>query len=894
MPESGHNPTGLALDDLKALRQRPDLWNRDLTHGMNNDVFLLNDGVHVVRLAKARREHNPFRARPYLTAEAMRRLEGHPHIEQVTYAYEDAETCIVVSRYRDGIARLSETAAASGVQAASALLNAALPALVEACAFMDERGVLHKDLCDWNVFFDGTGAPFLLDFDSMRAIDWSQGNIPLEPMALGFERDASTLRPETLNIDDLQENFLFEAFFFTFQDDEAFALPVLHRFLTLQRDVYCPRLAAHFRGISRDDLASMIALRGEKIDGWLRDPVRLALLYRRKRMHFLMRGLNWATETAESSEYDVRWFFDQVTPPLEREIARRGSRREPVPLLTDDPALVVSDPAPPSDPVRPDSFTLRPFPRITVDARRDDTFSPDLPTLPGGVRLVAIGDVHGKVERIARMNALIDHLKRHYPVETTLILGDLVEGGGDVASALRAVELLRGASASALGNHEFDYHDLDALNAGEADLRARLAAALAHHTPAAEWLAGALAQHIAHTREPFLRVLRRAAAFPFLCANVRDDHLPFKPGAITRWGGRPILLLSALTPAFNHELGYHTRRGFPTPAALRPEPPRDLLAQQVRQVRAAYPDVPFTVVVMSHCGINFDQAELVDPAFDLILGAHTHNLAHLVADWGSHQTHLVYGGQNAYVLPVIDLIARADGRIDRLTYTHIDVDASLLPVHPPDSGVPPQGRTIGVADTPFPLEGKSTRSTALLRLITDAMRHQTGAQLALNFGGNARESLMAGAITESDLAAVIPFPDQAALVRLTADDLRAILAFAVSASRIGSGRKILLIHPSGFTYRVDSDLTIHLDGLPPGDSYTVCVTRYLLNGLGDSFPLTRRIHDGTLPYTLVGKTIRDLLTAEIEGRGTLRADDAPRIAIAPDAPLLYHDPTIAY
>ncbi|MFN8529364.1 MAG: 5'-nucleotidase C-terminal domain-containing protein [Anaerolineae bacterium] len=935
MRDIGMNETGLSWADLKALRERPDLWAKNLTHGMNNDVYLLKDGLHVVRLAKDRREDNPFHARPLEVGTAMQRLRGQPTIEQIVYACEDEQDgeAVIISLYRDRLTQLSKLPTD---QQRSALNDRGLTALIDTCAFLDEQGVQHKDLCDWNVQFDTeTLEPFFLDFDSMRVIDWTQGNLPLEPIALGFERDSSTLRTEVLNIDDLQENFLFEAFFFTYHDEEAFAVPIFRRFLELQHDLYCPRLINYFQSIKQPDFADMIALRAKKIGEWLASPVKLYKLYLRKRMHFLMRGYNWATEVSESGEYDVKWFMTQVQNDLMLEVQRRERlENNPNALLYIDPDLTLTpttlrvapsphaergegqDTSMRSSPLSVDgegkasqsdgggegkmptiTITLHQFPRITVDLSAPNTFSPDIPKPANAIRIIAFGDVHQKVGRIERMTRIAHAVRTHYPVETILSLGDNVEGGTDIEAArftLECLDVLQ-ISASALGNHEFDYHDLDALAAGKATLAARLRAAIIAEDPNEIQLAQEYFQFIDTTDVwgPFLHWMRIQANFRFLCANVTDSLSSFTPGAITEWGGKPILLLSALTPAIEHELSYHKRRGFPTPVELRPEHPRDLLLEQVRRIKAKYPNVPFTVVVMSHCGINFDRNELVHPEFDLILGSHTHNLAHLTADWGDgHVTHMVYGGQNAYYLPLVDFAIRDDGRIDRLWYTLIDVDASQLPSN--TLVEPLHQQILGTAAELLSLEGKSTRSTALLRLVTDAMRQQSGAELAINYGGNVREGLSRGSISEDNLAEMMPFPDEARIVTLTAAQIQAVIEYGVWSSRNDVGKKCLMFHPSGFSWAVDAAGQVTVN-LPPADGYRVCVPRYLLEGFGDAFPLTLPARNGDLTITSTGKSIRDLLAAEIRARGTVSDDgDTTRITIDPAAPLLYNDPTIAY
>ena len=96
------------------------------------------------------------------------------------------------------------------------------------------------------------------------------------------------------------------------------------------------------------------------------------------------------------------------------------------------------------------------------------------PSIPGGKRVYAIGDVHGRLDLLDRILATIaaDDAGRG-PAETVLVfLGDLVDRGPDSAGVVaRALDLRRaGRNVRFIkGNHEESF--LRALDGGEGEMR---------------------------------------------------------------------------------------------------------------------------------------------------------------------------------------------------------------------------------------------------------------------------------------------------------------------------------------------------------------------------------------------------------------------------------------
>lgn len=91
------------------------------------------------------------------------------------------------------------------------------------------------------------------------------------------------------------------------------------------------------------------------------------------------------------------------------------------------------------------------------DADRDPLPNP-LKSLPDGLRLYAIGDIHGRADLLAAMHDLIDRIDAAQPAERTIeiVLGDMIDRGPASAEVLsRLLDRARLREVKALrGNHE--------------------------------------------------------------------------------------------------------------------------------------------------------------------------------------------------------------------------------------------------------------------------------------------------------------------------------------------------------------------------------------------------------------------------------------------------------
>jgi len=160
-------------------------------------------------------------------------------------------------------------------------------------------------------------------------------------------------------------------------------------------------------------------------------------------------------------------------------------------------------------------------------------FSAAPATLPHGVRVYAIGDIHGCMDRLVAMHEMIAEDIAARPVEhTTLIhLGDYVDRGADSAQVIdwliNQPPVPADATINLMGNHEHMMlsavagADKDApglwLTNGGAD--SLLSWGISRTVPPAEWASRIPRQHLIFLRD--LVVSHRLGPYLFVHAGVR-------------------------------------------------------------------------------------------------------------------------------------------------------------------------------------------------------------------------------------------------------------------------------------------------------------------------------------------------------------------------------------
>ncbi|MGE5926365.1 MAG: bifunctional metallophosphatase/5'-nucleotidase [Gemmatimonadota bacterium] len=216
------------------------------------------------------------------------------------------------------------------------------------------------------------------------------------------------------------------------------------------------------------------------------------------------------------------------------------------------------------------------------------------------------------------------------------------------------------------------------------------------------------------------------------------------------------------------------------------------------------------IIGLTHQSIGADRALLRrEPELNLILGGHEHHAISEAADarhilkadanGRSVQFVTVWGGEGAWRQAVnlirVDAATRPDTAVLRITAAWQD---SLRRRLGPEQVVGQAGEPVDARDA-VSRQGES----AIGRLVTDAMRSGTGADVALLNSGTLRldDVVPAGPVTNYTIESLFLFPDEARTVTfpLTGARLRAVLEHGVSDRSLGAG-PFLQVSGISFTY----------------------------------------------------------------------------------------------
>jgi 5'-nucleotidase len=393
----------------------------------------------------------------------------------------------------------------------------------------------------------------------------------------------------------------------------------------------------------------------------------------------------------------------------------------------------------------------------------------------------------------------------------------LLLDGGDIMQGTPLSTLTRGSStvdyynaagydAAAIGNHEFDW--------GPAVLRERM----------------------------------QQAQFPWLAANILVAGSDTTPSWI---GGTTILERNGVRVGI---IGLITEE---TPQATMAKYVRGLefgdgaatMNRLVPVMRRAGVDF---VIVVAHAGAYCKdptrdcEGELIDwlerttERPDLVVAGHTHVVVRASANdvgiietgsWGRH-----YG--------VVDL--------ERISTDSVDVWIRGTPVPWTDRVTPDSAVAAIIARAEVEVGPQLTRlvvrtaeeiprgvgDNPMGRMIADAQRAATGAQIAIMNTGGVRAPMPAGDVTWGDLFRIHPFGNMLMVLSLTGTLLRDAMEHALSGAHTSA-------HVSGLVVRYDPQrppgqrvVSMHLnsgEAVQPDQVYTVTVSDFLASGTGDGF-----------------------------------------------------------
>ncbi|MCL2030045.1 MAG: 5'-nucleotidase C-terminal domain-containing protein [Oscillospiraceae bacterium] len=344
-----------------------------------------------------------------------------------------------------------------------------------------------------------------------------------------------------------------------------------------------------------------------------------------------------------------------------------------------------------------------------------------------------------------------------------------------------------------------------------------------------------------------LRELAGRMDFPLLAANVKQDGKPvFQAYAVFDLDGLRAGVFGIVTP---ETVSASDPR---VVAGLTFEDPARTAAAMVEVLRAEDCDV---VIALAHLGDaqssrpEHRSGALAIPGVDVVIDGHSHSL--LENGTMIHDTLIAQAGEYGRHIGVVELVI--DGGVISKTARLIETggdrradEGILALIAELDKSVEDiAGQAAGY--TPVPLHGERAEvragETNLANLITDSMRHATGADIAVLTGGNIRAGIPAGEITMGHVLTTLPFSNLLVTVRLSGADILEALEHGVSLYPEPAGQYIQV---SGLSVEFDPDAEplnrVTRAALADGSAldrekiYTVATIEFLAAG-GDGYSM---------------------------------------------------------
>lgn len=260
---------------------------------------------------------------------------------------------------------------------------------------------------------------------------------------------------------------------------------------------------------------------------------------------------------------------------------------------------------------------------------------------------------------------------------------------------------------------------------------------------------------------------------PTLVANLFDDQTReafsfFEPYIILERDGVRLAVLGLTVPFFD----------FYKMFGIYAEHPRDTFARLMPEIKKHDVDL---VVLLSHLGLVSDRqiAEEIE-GIDIILGGHTHNVLHeperigktiicQAGCYGAFYGHLTIDW-DAEKREVVGISGGAVARDEQVTP---DQDLASLLTHWQEHAA--QELTEVVAELEDTVEHAIMGNSPLGHLLTDAMRRQTGAQIAMINAGSFNHGLLQGKVTKADMLTCFPGPHIICVTELTGEQVLSLL-----------------------------------------------------------------------------------------------------------------------
>jgi 5'-nucleotidase / UDP-sugar diphosphatase len=379
----------------------------------------------------------------------------------------------------------------------------------------------------------------------------------------------------------------------------------------------------------------------------------------------------------------------------------------------------------------------------------------------------------------------------------------------------------------------------------------------------------------------------KASKYPWAAINItNDDGSP-----VEGLGGVMVKEVGGLKVALI-PVAQDTSPSVASTGSLKFLPTVDTAIEAAKKARDDGADI---VVGVVQTDMSNDRELIKSHAFDVILSGDDHSYA------------TAYDGVTAYVetsidgefLSPVDLmvdVSEKDGkRVIKWVPNFRFIDTANVTPDPETKAAADKleagldetlGVEIGTSETALDSRRNVVRAeeSSMGNLIADAMREETGADIAIMNGGGIRgdRSYDAGVkLTRRDILTELPFGNVTQVTELPGSQVLLALENAVSQVEKGAGR---FAQVSGLTFTYDptaepgarvSEVMIGTEPLNPDALYKVAVNDYILGG-GDGYDA---LGGGKLDPTLGGKLVANDVMAYVEKMGTVKPAVEGRIKV---------------
>ncbi|MFZ5969379.1 MAG: 5'-nucleotidase C-terminal domain-containing protein [Bacillota bacterium] len=337
--------------------------------------------------------------------------------------------------------------------------------------------------------------------------------------------------------------------------------------------------------------------------------------------------------------------------------------------------------------------------------------------------------------------------------------------------------------------------------------------------------------------------------FPILAANVKkeDGSNLLTPYVIKEVDGVKIGLFGLATPETAYKTHPNNVKGltFADPV------------ESAKAMVAELKDKADIIVAVTHLGLDESSADTSKKVaenvegIDLIVDGHSHTV--LEAGMTVGNTLIVQAGEYDKNLGIVDLYIENGKVVEKSAKLFTKAEAEATAADPEVSALVAQIKednnkitSVVVGKTDVALDGERANvrrgETNLGNLITDAMLHTTGADVAFTNGGGIRASIDAGEMTKGEIITVLPFGNYVIVKEIKGEALLAALEHGVDAYPEEAGH---FAHVAGLTYKFDAnkpvgqritEVMVGTEKLDVNKAYKVATNDFMAAG-GDKYDM---------------------------------------------------------